>query len=821
MNNKKVSVALLSLLIFCSNLLMLTSCSKTVSIGKGPSKNKVVQIAEDSPWYDSKRMVCGEEYQEMGLDYFYFSSPIVTSDGLLFYVYGYKANAYNDSRFAEANINEYGDVVIDDIVYYGYDGSIIWKNDLSQYCTYDSEDSVYIEGIRKFGNECYVSMGFYTGGTDEYGNYVDDYGNYEYIIDMENGEIDTSTPADFAYTSVIEDEYGSFVHPENVFEIDSGMVIVTFFGWYNDKPAYTLSVADENEEVLIDLNDYFPKEDIWDISSIISIDDNKVILITSGSIDAIEFDLNTGEMSEYELPEGLEDLYLYNLYNVNGKNYYSDAENVYSVNLKTGTKETVFSFSECCVNLSEVEGMGISAVSDERIVLYGEVYGLDNVTPSILIYEFTPAVTNPNAGKVILTASNLGFLDGTLGAALYDFNTNNKNYFIQYNEKYTINHNDFYYVDSPYYAEELLAEQNRLYSKLSSDLMSGEGPDIILNAFSMKQLNSTDYLIDLTDYITEIDEEEYFMNIIEASRIDDKLYQIPISFGFDALYGAKNLSANNVGFTFNEYLEVVEEMCNGTDPMQLDNNRRDILSILLSSMSTPLINDRGYIELDTQEFRAICEYCKDLPVKSLFSMAEDENEFYGSLGIDYFDTGALKCINYGSLWSSLESFLGITTEDALFYGYPSYEGTGATATIFNSVAISASCPNCDAAWGFIETLLKPEILSEAYDFPISKTAFYDSSDPVITQYNDNIDNMRMWYTEEEATEYGVSLEYATKDSVKQIAYAIGRVTSVSSFDTQLLQIILEEIQPYFDNQKSLDDVIIVMENRCQAIINAR
>ena len=63
--------------------------------------------------------------------------------------------------------------------------------------------------------------------------------------------------------------------------------------------------------------------------------------------------------------------------------------------------------------------------------------------------------------------------------------------------------------------------------------MAGEGPDILFDAGSLSQLNNDDYLLDLSK---EIDPSGLFGNIIEASKTDGKLYQIPLSFGIKGIF---------------------------------------------------------------------------------------------------------------------------------------------------------------------------------------------------------------------------------------------------------------------------------------------
>ena len=65
--------------------------------------------------------------------------------------------------------------------------------------------------------------------------------------------------------------------------------------------------------------------------------------------------------------------------------------------------------------------------------------------------------------------------------------------------------------------------------------MNGEGPDILMNASELGQLNDTNYLADLMPYIGTLDPDKYFTNIIDASLVDGKLFHLPVSYMIEGI----------------------------------------------------------------------------------------------------------------------------------------------------------------------------------------------------------------------------------------------------------------------------------------------
>jgi hypothetical protein len=51
--------------------------------------------------------------------------------------------------------------------------------------------------------------------------------------------------------------------------------------------------------------------------------------------------------------------------------------------------------------------------------------------------------------------------------------------------------------------------------------------------------------------------------------------------------------------------------------------------------------------------------------------------------------------------------------------------------------------------------------------------------------------------------------------------AIDNARGIISFDPDINVILMEEIQPYFEGDKTLDEVIPIIEDRCATVISER
>ena len=123
--------------------------------------------------------------------------------------------------------------------------------------------------------------------------------------------------------------------------------------------------------------------------------------------------------------------------------------------------------------------------------------------PTIVVIE--KADKNPNAGKIIITAAAAGdtYLSYEICEAIRIFNDTNEKYLIQIDSK--LRFSDFVDYgntdDDEERSRNFYIGVSQLGGQLAADILSGNGPDVILNAGDFDILQSEDYLVDLYSYI--------------------------------------------------------------------------------------------------------------------------------------------------------------------------------------------------------------------------------------------------------------------------------------------------------------------------------
>ena len=796
------------------SMVLAAGCNGNGSIPGLPGSKATKQakvIEEDTPWYDATCTVVEPNIvADPSKELEYSQAMLIGQIGenLLFRVNGgYKVP--DDFDWDNGDYSEYS---IDTICTYDSDSNTLEPLvDLTETYSgsYSGVDSVQIKG-----DELVVSLYEYDPKTwsEE---------QSEFTVDPETG----------AYTDPVPVESSSSEDSSRYLEqsVTLGDTAVDFYYTYDyesGESSYEIYAGDE--PIKIDFDD-----EIYGFQFAFPISETKALgkAWTEGSDIYVIIDIEAGtaekaDDKDYEWLNEAGDLYD-GIIGDDGKIYTVTTQGIYVIDFDAKEVSQVLDFSFVGISSSKLRYNSLISYSEDKIVLGGTYYAYTAYDNSwsgdeYQIITLTKADKNPNVGKTILELYVLGgYPSDVTYDAITDYNTSDKDYFIQVTNKYDV---EKYYdginnADSDDdWAEVSLDMMAGISDELAVDLINGEGPDIILDAASLGQLNNENYLTDLSSYVKDLSSDEYFTNIIDASYTGDKLYQIPLAFCVNGIQtSSDNAGASGVGFTLDEYEDFVDDACNGTDPIASGQNMYFLT--LFNENSTKFIKD-GKVDFTGEEFAALAEYCKDNAPEKSASWNDSNDGIAYAMNYEETTYAAMDVSSY-SLGNYLDNLTYIEGRGDAILGYPSVDGQGPSAAPLFSAAISSSTVSVDGCWDFIKTLLSEEIqetiANNGYN-PVNRAAFDSVSDKAIDYYND-------MYSDDYF--YGVGVgEPSTPDKfsdedVDAYKKIVESVTTVNTSDASISKIISEEMPAYFSGQKDLDEVVEIMQDRVQKVLDER
>ena len=556
--------------------------------------------------------------------------------------------------------------------------------------------------------------------------------------------------------------------------------------------------------------------DMYDLKGIISAGDTTALAVADSSSGDrfFEVDLKTGEARSLD-PKDYEWISsddLAHAYSINGGTYYTSSMGIFKLDLDKKTTEQVVDFSYCSINRNILKDLQVANVDGDSYILCGQhaykTYYNMAADVNFYIIKFNKAAKNPHAGKTIL---ELYVPDGPtnnrINDAVLEFNETNKECFIEITDKYqtSATGSEFSINTHDDNRNRELNGRLEMSTRLAMDIMSGEGPDIIMNASMLGQLNNSSYLADLSPYFNDLDPEKYFTNLIEGSKVDGKLYQMPLCYLIEGIYTDKNnAGASGTGFTTEEYEKFLYDVLNGKDV--IESGQAYYFATVFNSMKEKFIRD-GKADFTGPEFAVLADFVKEnVPERGFSDESLRDIAVYKTCHglIDYF------------------YYLAQIKGEVSILGIPSSDGRGPMFRAYTSVAVSSQSQNVEAAVEFIKILMSDKIqedLAMQENYVINKAAFRKAGLAAVEYFNGpETDNLFGYDPTGKPLENRMKFSEKKIDDLEKIILSC---SSVDSEDQAVSIILLEEMPAYFTGQKSLDEVIKIAQNRAQKVLDER
>ena len=213
----------------------------------------------------------------------------------------------------------------------------------------------------------------------------------------------------------------------------------------------------------------------------------------------------------------------------------------------------------------------------------------------------------------------------------------------------------------------------------------------------------------------------------------------------------------------------------------------------------------GECNFDGEEFRNLLKVVDCFPISSTYE------DFQSS---KYAKDEILLILEYCPRQDSLYSYRALFGEDVTFIGYPTSTGSGNVAGVGNGVyTINAASEHKEEAWQFIREFLLEEYQNKiALSIPINKKAFEQQlMDAMNKEINDKVSG----------SFYDIMLkeQQLSEEDAQTLRDMVYGVTRNNSYDYQMMNLILEEAESYFSGQKSLDEVVAIIQNRAQLYVD--
>lgn len=337
--------------------------------------------------------------------------------------------------------------------------------------------------------------------------------------------------------------------------------------------------------------------------------------------------------------------------------------------------------------------------------------------------------------------------------------------------------------------------------RLYTDLTSGDGPDIlVLDSSDMELWASSGALEDLTPYLAEsefLSREDFVESVMEVFTYGGELPALPRRVSVQTLWAKPGVVDETAGWTVSDLLTLMER--NPDIPLTCSLTREDFLNYCLAYTEESLWAEREQDEL--ARLRKILELADTYPERTENVPLSEECHLLHRQEALLMDWGFYS-------WEIFRTLKVYSSgEQPVPVGYPAPDGIPRAhlSSAGGMYAIPSNASNKEGAWVFLEHFLAGELDPQPADHREASPSSWGI--PILKQEMEET-----FRREEQRTKYlGIDLPPFEERQVIEELLSMAEI--YESPQGQILEIIKEEIPPYFEGIKTLDDTMEIIQRR--------
>lgn len=398
-------------------------------------------------------------------------------------------------------------------------------------------------------------------------------------------------------------------------------------------------------------------------------------------------------------------------------------------------------------------------------------------------------------------------------ASLYNYNSTMESAIVAYNKS-----QDQYKVVADYYYdwEKDGDSVDDAITNLNNDILSSSAPDIVcLEGLELRGLVNKGALEDLSGYIansSSVNIEDYNKTVINAYTIDGKIISIPRSFNLmTIIVNPADFPSGKNGWTLSEMIDYIN--AHPGSELEAYMLRGEFIDTYIGYNLDEYIDwNTGSVDFNKDSFRKALEYAATMPEEIDWNNVDYNFNFSEALS----EGKILAMRSYLTEAQDIQMYNAYFKQGTKYIGMPNASGENTQImTTDTGYAIVSNSANKEAAWDFYEFYLNRERSSWDYALPSKNSELQAVFDKELEHAGEPSGSMMS-----DGSGWEYEFHYSTQEEIDQIKALIDAAVAVNT-DPEIMSIIEEEAGGYFSGQKSLDDVIGLIQSRVQIYVSER
>lgn len=490
----------------------------------------------------------------------------------------------------------------------------------------------------------------------------------------------------------------------------------------------------------------------------------------------------------------------------------SNDSGIFTWNIGEERPTQILSYIDSDLNLDYVWQF-IQIAEDELLVFYWREQ--DDGSSSLVCSRLTKVPPEEVVERKVITMGVTG-LGSDMRRMIVNFN--------QQSTEYRITVIDYSIYDSE---EDWMGGINRL----NQDIIAGTAPDILILSYGaqLASLASKGVLEPLDEYFAsdpEISAGSYMENVFDAYRYDGKMYLVIPTFSARSFAISARNAAEIETWNFETMNRMIEERgIKYSEVFGYPMTNAEFVQFTLS------MDTQTYIDMTEQ--RAMFDSPQFINLLNLAAKFPSQEQVPSNWWEDgdvetYFRDGRalLSMAYYDSYEEYANTRYATFGEEITFIGFPREDGSGGNTVMANTqIAMNSATQDKEACWQFMRTFLTEEYQSrfvEGYGLPVSRTQLEEKARRAMERphYTDPVTG---------ETEYWDNTYYVNGEEIiipplsqEDVDLCMELFTSLNmrfEYDQTILNMVMEEIAPFFQGQKSAEEVARIIQSKVQLYLD--
>ena len=342
-------------------------------------------------------------------------------------------------------------------------------------------------------------------------------------------------------------------------------------------------------------------------------------------------------------------------------------------------------------------------------------------------------------------------------------------------------------------------EEDDSYQKLNVDIMTGKQFDILcMDGLYAQNYIKNGLLEDLSQYI---EKDEFVKSYIQAIEKDGAIYQVSPYFFVQTIIGKKDDVGMNLCWTSDEMIDFLLKNQEKRGLLYYDES--DFLNVFLwSGLDCFTKKEEQDYCFDKKELEKALKFINDY---QKYAMKNEGNQDIDAADMIYRNELLLLDGTISS-GNDYRYYKALFNSEITAKGYPNHNKSGNYMYLGMPMAICSKSRQKEAAWDFINAFFSDEVQYKLkdYGFPVKRKILNQLYDEWCK--NDNELSMIIEGIEKK-------IPVMTKEDIDNLEKIIESASQLRVDAPELIEIIREESQLYFQKQQKIEDTILYIEKR--------